>query len=126
MFEDDESSYKLVRILATAALDKYNELSKVKCKEQLKLAPLKNIVLFDDALQHLIRLHRIIRMPRGCALLIGYGGSGRRSLTRLATFMAGYKIFEIQLARNYGEDEFKADLQRLYKEYLAPPAHLEE
>lgn len=58
--------------------------------------------------------------------MIGYGGSGRRSLTRLATFMAGYKIFEIQLARNYGEDEFKSDLQRLYKEYLAPPAHLEE
>lgn len=67
----------------------------MKCKEHLKLAPLKNIVLFDDAILHLLRLHRVITTPRGCALLIGYGGSGRRSLTRLASFMAGYRLFEI-------------------------------
>ncbi|CAL6054637.1 Dynein_heavy chain [Hexamita inflata] len=125
MFEDDESPYRLVRILATAALDMYNQLAKQKAKENMQLVPLKNIVLFDDAIQHLLRLHRIIRTPKGCALLIGYGGSGRRSLTRLATFMAGYKIFEIQLSRNYGEEEFKADLQRLYKEYLAPPVNVD-
>lgn len=106
-FEDDTSPYRLVRILATAAIDMYDSLSKIKAKEKMQLTPLNNIVLFDDALQHLLRIHRIIRTPRGSALLIGYGGSGRRSLTRLATFMAGYRLFEIQLAKNYGETEFK-------------------
>jgi len=67
---------------------------------------------------------RIIQTPGGCGLLIGYGGSGRRSLTKLATFMAGYKLYEIALSKNYGEDEFKQDLCKIYKEYLAPPLHM--
>lgn len=49
-FEDDTTPYRLVRILATAAIDMYDNLSKIKAKEKLRLTPLNNIVLFDDAL----------------------------------------------------------------------------
>ncbi|KAH8057484.1 dynein light chain binding protein [Aureococcus anophagefferens] len=72
------------------------------------------LVLFEQALEHLTRVHRIIRLPRGNALLIGVGGSGKQSLTRLAAYCAGYDIFNISLVRNYGEDEFRADLKTLY------------
>ena len=74
-----------------------------------------NLVLFESALDHLTRIYRIIRMPRGNAMLVGVGGSGKKSLTQLAAYCAGYTVFSISLVRNYGETEFREDLKQLFK-----------
>uniref|UniRef100_A0A3B4FEJ7 Dynein heavy chain 6, axonemal-like n=1 Tax=Pundamilia nyererei TaxID=303518 RepID=A0A3B4FEJ7_9CICH len=52
---------------------------------------------------------------RGNALLVGVGGTGKQSLTRLAAHMCGYRCFEIELSRGYNYDSFHEDLRRLYK-----------
>lgn len=74
-----------------------------------------NLVLFESALDHLTRIYRIIRMTRGNAMLVGVGGSGKKSLTQLAAYCAGYAVFSISLVRGYGEADFREDLKQLFK-----------
>lgn len=73
-----------------------------------------SLVLFEDCLEHLTRVHRTLRMNRGHMLLIGVGGSGKKSITKLAAFTAECDVFEITLNRGYGETQFRDDLKILY------------
>jgi hypothetical protein len=74
-----------------------------------------DLVLFHDALLHVCRIHRILSQPRGNALLVGVGGSGRKSLARLAAFVAELKVFSIEITRTYRHTEFREDLKGLYR-----------
>ncbi|XP_074967279.1 dynein axonemal heavy chain 9-like [Phalacrocorax aristotelis] len=85
------------------ALDSYNEVNAAM-----------NLVLFEDAMCHICRINRILESPRGNALLVGVGGSGKQSLTRLAAFISSLEVFQITLRKGYGIPDLKADLANQY------------
>uniref|UniRef100_A0A3Q3NPA1 Dynein heavy chain 9, axonemal-like n=1 Tax=Labrus bergylta TaxID=56723 RepID=A0A3Q3NPA1_9LABR len=84
-------------------LDSYNEVNATL-----------NLVLFEDAMAHICRINRILESPRGNALLVGVGGSGKQSLTRLAAFISNLEVFQITLRKGYSIADLKADLASLY------------
>ena len=73
-----------------------------------------NLVLFEDAMSHILRINRILEMPRGNALLVGVGGSGKQSLSRLSAFISGLDVFQIQLRKGYAIADLKIDLGSQY------------
>ncbi|XP_064233928.1 dynein axonemal heavy chain 6 isoform X5 [Aotus nancymaae] len=86
-------------------LDDYNLTSRKEVK----------LVFFQDAIEHVSRIARMIRQERGNALLVGVGGTGKQSLTRLAAHICGYKCLQIELSRGYNYNSFQEDLRKLYK-----------
>jgi dynein heavy chain len=70
-----------------------------------------NLVLFVSAIEHIVKIHRIITTEFGHALLVGVGGSGRKSLTELATFIAAFDIFCIEISKNYDFKAWRDDMK---------------
>ena len=73
-----------------------------------------DLVLFENAMQHICRICRVVANPRGNALLVGVGGSGKQSLSRLSSFICNLDKFQIIVTATYGINDFRVDLQTLY------------
>jgi len=69
-----------------------------------------NLVLFDQAMEHISRIARIIDLPGGSALLVGVGGSGKQSLAKLAAFILTYDVYRIVVTTNYNVNDLKVDI----------------
>ena len=79
-----------------------------------------SLVFFQDAIEHLCRICRILRQPRGNAMLVGVGGCGKQSLTRLASFISNCKCYQITVKKTYTLTDFREDLKGLFKQTGGP------
>ena len=90
LYEEVKDINKLIKSLDTY-LEEYNIGSDQKM----------GLVFFEDAVLHILRICRTLRQPRGNIMLIGVGGSGKQSLTRLASFMYEIKFTQIEIKKDY-------------------------
>ncbi|KAE8615220.1 hypothetical protein XENTR_v10008446 [Xenopus tropicalis] len=74
-----------------------------------------NLVMFQFAIEHISRISRILRLPCGHALLIGIGGTGRQSVTKLAAFMSDFEFYQVSIQKTYTVSEWRDDLKKVFK-----------
>lgn len=72
------------------------------------------LVLFQQAMEHITRICRIVDQPGGHSLLVGVGGSGKQSLSKLGAYILGQDIFRIVVSTNYTMNDLKTDIQTAF------------
>ena len=85
----------------------YNEAGENKTRKL-------SLVLFDAAIKHVSRITRVLSTKRGNVLLVGVGGSGKQSLTRLSASIHGYRTFQITVTKSYGVNQLFDDVREQY------------
>lgn len=73
-----------------------------------------SLVIFDDALSHLLKICRIINTSGGNAMLVGVGGSGKQSLTKLSSYICRQTFYQCVLNKSFGDTQFKESIKELY------------
>jgi len=69
------------------------------------------LVLFDDVLEHVLRIDRVFKQVQGHLLLIGVSGAGKTTLSRFVAWLNGLTVFQIKVHNNYTMEDFDDDLR---------------
>ncbi|KAL8732460.1 MAG: hypothetical protein Q9166_002673 [cf. Caloplaca sp. 2 TL-2023] len=80
---------------------------KTFCEEEVDVP----LILFNDVLEHVLRIDRVFRQPQGHLILIGVSGSGKTTLSRFVAWMNGLKVFQIRVHGKYSAQDFDEDLR---------------
>ena len=109
MCKGHEASYKPIE-----EMEELKEQLEMKLAEYNETVSTMDLVLFNQAMEHITRIGRILFQPNGHALLVGVGGSGKQSLSKLTAFILNQDVFKIVVASNYGLADLRTDIQTLF------------
>jgi dynein heavy chain 1 len=84
---------------------------KTFCEEEVDVP----LILFNDVLEHVLRIDRVFRQPQGHLILIGVSGSGKTTLSRFVAWMNGLKVYQIKVHGRYSAEDFDDDLRNVLR-----------
>lgn len=114
--DDDEirpyeliDNYDILKKQLNMTLDQFNsDKENASIKMQLNF--------FNYAISHILRITRVLRMPRGNMVLIGHGGTGKQSLARFASYAIDRtKVFTFNMTRDIKVARFRNEIKPALK-----------
>jgi dynein heavy chain 1, cytosolic len=73
------------------------------------------LVIFDEVLDHVLRIDNVLRHPMGHMLLAGESGTGKTVLSRFVAWINGLSVFQIKADHRYSLQQFDEDLRSLLR-----------
>lgn len=75
-----------------------------------------SLVLFDDAVEHVVKISRVLSLEKRSTMLVGVGGSGRKSLTAIAAEIADCKCCFPSKGHEKSLTKFLEDLRTVFRD----------
>jgi dynein heavy chain 1 len=73
------------------------------------------LVLFNEVLDHVLRIDRVFKQNQGHVLMIGISGSGKTTLSRFVAWINGLSVFQVKVHNKYTADDFDEDLRTVLR-----------
>merc|ERR1712157_331649 len=74
-----------------------------------------HLVIFDEVLDHIVRMDRVLRQPLGHLLLVGASGAGKTILSKFVSWLNGLTVYALKIGKGYDVVAFESDLRAIMK-----------
>lgn len=72
-----------------------------------------NAILYEDLLEHSLRIDRVLKSTQGHLMLVGESGSGKTTLVKFIAWMNGIKSHQLNVFKGYTLKDFDESLKKL-------------